>query len=324
MPRKAFEDFDIVSTSDDKIEYYSTGCLSLDMAIGIGGIPRGRFTEIFGEESTGKSTLSLQIANTVINSGGKVAYIDTENQMVYDYAKSIIKNLNDKNFILSKPYTAEKSFEIMEYYINTDKHDLIILDSVAALSPMEELKKDFDESSMTLTSRLLSKFFRRQAFNVRENKIAVIFTNQVRDTIGSYFKTFSTPGGHSLKHYTSLRISLTKGKKIKQGDTQIGNYVNVSIVKNKVAPPFKSTSIPLIYGVGFDELLDIISTAEMFGILTRAGSYYRYENNNIGQGILDTKEFLKNNPEVLDKISKECYNMRDNMKGGMEFIENDY
>lgn len=320
--RKELDEYFEVSNLDGEIEAYSTGCISLDLCIGVGGIPKRRFTEIFGEESTGKSTLALSIANTVINSGGKVLYVDTENQMAEPYIKDIVKNYSNKNFLLIRPYTAEDAFKILEKGIQ-DNYNLIVLDSVAALSPLQEIKKEFDEDSMTLTSRMLNKFFRRQVFNVRNNNIAVIFLNQVRDKIGTYFKSFETPGGHALKHYTSVRIFLSKGKKIKQNDVQIGFYINAAVVKNKVAPPYRSTSLPLIFGKGFDFILDLISVAELLGVVNRSGSFYKFEGQNIGQGILAVKEYLENNTEMLDKITEECYNLRNNLKGGSEFLEDE-
>lgn len=306
----------------ETIKSVSTGCLSLDLCTGVGGIPKGRFTEIFGEESTGKSTLALHLASNVIKNGGKVLYVDAENQMSLKYAKQIIGDFDSEKFLLVMPKTAEHAFMIMERGIKED-YDLIVLDSVAALAPLQELKKDFDEESMTLISRMLNKFFRRQSFNVREKGIIVLFLNQVRDTIGSYFKSFQTPGGHALKHYTSLRIFLSRGKKIKQGDVQIGNYVTVSIVKNKVANPFRATSIPLIFGKGFDFMLDLISVAELLGVITRSGSFYKFEGKPIGQGLLAVKEYLESDPETLDKIVKECYNLQENLKGGETFLEDE-
>lgn len=320
--RKELEEYFNNNIENEIIESFSTGSLSLDLCIGVGGIPTKRFTEIFGEESTGKSTLALSISKTVINEGGKVLYVDTENQMVVPYIKEIVTNYNKINFTLIRPYTAEDAFKILERGID-DNYNFIVLDSVAALSPLQEIKKDFDEDSMTLTSRMLNKFFRRQVFNVRDKNIAVVFLNQVRDKIGTYFKSFETPGGHALKHYTSIRIFLSRGKKIKQGDLHIGNYITASVVKNKVSIPFRSTSIPLIFGKGFDFILDLISVAELLGVVVRNGAFYRFEGETIGQGLLAVKEYLESNPEVLDKIVKECYNLRDNLKGGEWFIDDD-
>lgn len=320
--KRELEEYFINTNSEEVVESYSTGCLSLDLCIGVGGIPTRRFTEIFGEESTGKSTLALSVANTVIKGGGKVLYVDTENQMVLPYVKSIVENYNKDTFKLIRPQTAEDAFKILERGIS-ENYNLIILDSVAALSPLQEIKKEFDEDSMTLTSRMLNKFFRRQVFNVRDKNIAVIFLNQVRDKIGVYFKSFETPGGHALKHYTSVRIFLSRGKKIKQGDLHIGNYITASVVKNKVSVPFRSTSLPLIFGKGFDFILDLIDVSELLGVITKSGSFYKYNGETIGQGMLAVKQYLENNPEVLDKIIEECYNLRNNLKGGEAFLEDD-
>lgn len=314
--------FESVKGEEEEIESYSTGSVSLDICLGVGGIPKRRFTEIFGEESTGKSTLALQVSNSVIKEGGKVLYVDTENQMSLPYIKSIIQNFSKESFFLIRPQTAENAFMIMERGIK-EGFNLIILDSVAALSPLQELKKEFDEDSMTLTSRMLNKFFRRNVYVVRDNNIAVIFLNQVRDKIGVYFKSFETPGGHALKHYTSVRIFLSRGKKIKNGVNHVGNYINASVIKNKVAEPFKATSIPLIFGKGFDFIMDLVNVAELLGVIVKSGPFYKYNGTNIGQGLLAVKEYLENDKETLDKIIEECYNLRNNLKGGESFLDDD-
>jgi len=320
--RKDFFDY-FGEEVEDQIEAISTGCPSLDMCIGVDGVPKRRFTEIYGEESTGKSTLALSVAKTCLTNGGKVMYVDAEHQMSMPYIKSIVGEFDKNQMRMVRPQTAEDAFKSMEYGIGEDSFNLIILDSVASLAPLQEIKKEFDEDSMALTSRSLNKFFRRQAYAVREKAITVIFINQVRDTIGSYFKSFSTPGGHALKHYTSVRISLTRSKKIKQGEEHIGNYIKASIVKNKVSTPHKSTVLPLIFGKGFDGLLDLISVAEILGVILKSGSFYKYDGTSIGQGALAVKETLLNNPELLDKIKRQCYNMREMLKGEEGFTEDD-
>jgi recombination protein RecA len=293
---------------------FSTGSPSLDVSIGVGGIPTKRFVEIAGVESSGKSTLAYSIAKNALNIlstlDKKVLYVDVEHQAPLDYIADLIQPyVIGKDFIIAKPNTAEDALKICEAGINSGEFGLVILDSIGALAPKEEKEKQLDEGSMTLIPRLLGKFLRRNVDAVRNNNISVIFINQVRDVIGSYVKALSTPGGHTFKHFISLSILLSKGQEIKVGDEVIGLNVKFVVKKNKLSPPNKSFIMPLIYGKGIDTARDLVSFAETLGVVQRRGAYYQFEGENLGQGMANTLETIENNPELLDKIKSMLYNI---------------
>jgi recombination protein RecA len=295
---------------EEKIDVISTGSLSLNASIGIGGIPRRRFTVIDGVESSGKTTLAFSIVREFIKTGGKALYVDVENQMSYPYIESLIGVENiEEGLTLAKPETSDDAFNICEAAINSKEFGLIILDSVAALSPPEEKKKEFEDANMAIIPRDLAKFFRRNSYNIRLNNIAFVFINQVRDLIGSYVKAYSTPGGHALKHYASVIISLSKGQEIKAGEESIGINTKFVVKKNKLAPPFRSFTIPIIFGKGIDTLRDTVSFAEQLGVIQRGGAWYRFGEQTLGKGMLDTIQYLTENKFMLDKINEACYNI---------------
>lgn len=306
------DDFEKVFINTEEIsEPISTGALSLDASIGIGGIPRGRFTVLYGPEGSGKSTIAMSVAREALALGIKTLYIDVENQMYFDYIEQLIglKLQDNVNFILSKPKDSDSAFIIMEAAIDSGDFGLIILDSIAALSPPEEQEKKFDQASMAIIPRDLSKFFRRNAYKVRDKNIAVLFINQVRDNIGSYVKSYTMPGGHALLHYASLLIPISKAEEIKAGEEVIGIMTKFTIKKNKVGSPFRTFMLPIIFGKGVDSVRDFVSYAEFLGVIRRGGPYYKFDDLTLGRGMLETMDFLKENKEVLDKIKEMVYNI---------------
>lgn len=302
-----FDDFS--SELSDKIEVIPTGSISLDASTEIGGIPRGRISMIYGPFSSAKTTLCLNIAKNATQMGLEVMYIDAENTIDGKYIKDIVGELPKERFKLYQPDTAENSLTICELGIRSGKYQLIVLDSIGALAPEEELKKELVENSMTLIPRLLSKFLRRNTYLVKKNNVALVIVNQVRSNIKSYMGSYDVPGGNALKHFTSLWIALSRGSLIKQADEEIGIYSSFVIKKNKLGRPFRSHTFPLIFGEGIDRIWNVIEFADMLGVLQKKGSFYSYEGSTLGQGVVKTKAFLKENPEVLDKIEKECYNL---------------
>lgn len=302
----------VVITKPEKVEAIPTGSLSLDVSIGIGGIPRGRFSVIDGVESSGKTTLASSIMrNSLKATGKKGLYIDTENQADYSYMELLLGkgNIEEQNIFLVQPKTSDDAFMVAEKAISLDDFGCIIIDSVAALSPEEEIKKGFEDSNMAIIPRDLAKFFRRNVFDVRTKQIAVVFLNQVRDNIGAYVKSYTTPGGHALRHYASVIITLSKESDITLAETKIGIMSKFTVKKNKVGPPFRSFSFPIIFGSGIDTMRDLVVFAERLGVLTKGGAYYKFQGETLGRGMVDTLGYLNGNKEVLDSITSMCYNI---------------
>jgi recombination protein RecA len=294
----------------DKVEAMTSGSLSLDASIGIGGFPRGRFTEIVGAEGTGKTTEALTAALLEIDNGGKVLYVDAENMLSYAAIEQMLsKQVNKDRFILVQPETAEQAFMITEKAITSGEFTFIVIDSVAALEPQDEKEKEFDEFTMASLSRLLAKFFRRNAADVKNQNVAVLLLNQVRDKIGSYTGGYESPGGHALKHYASVRIALTKGTEIKQGEEKIGINTKFVIKKNKLSAPFRSFEIPIIFGRGVDYYSDAVSFCETLGIIKKNGAFYKFEGSTLGQGRNAAAQYLRENSQILDKIKEQLYNV---------------
>lgn len=294
----------------DKVEAMTSGSLSLDASIGIGGFPRGRFTEIVGPEGSGKTTIALSAAYLEIANGGKVLYIDSENMLSYAAIEGMLGTpVNKEKFILIQPETAEQAFMIAEKAIASGEFTCIVIDTIAALEPQEEREKEFDEFTMASLSRLLAKFFRRNAADVKNQNVAFILLNQVRDDLKSYMGGYKSPGGHALAHYASVRIPLTKGKEILQGEEKIGINTKFVIKKNKLAAPFRSYTIPIIFGKGVDYYTDAVSFCETLGIIKKGGAFYKFEGETLGQGRNNAAEFLRSNPKTLDKIKEQLYNV---------------
>lgn len=286
------------------IDAISTGSISLDMALGVGGVPRGRVIEIFGPEASGKTTLAQHIAAEAQKKGGTVAFVDAEHALDPDYAKRLGVNIDD--LLVSQPDTGEQALEIVETLVRSNAIDLIVIDSVAALTPRAEIEGEMGDSHMGLQARLMSQALRKLTATVSKTNTTVIFINQIRMKIGIMFgNPETTPGGKALKFYSSVRIEIRRRANIKKGDKEIGMRAKVKVVKNKVAPPFQVTEFDIMYGAGISKEGDLIDSGEKIGILKRSGSWYNYEGQKIGQGREGTKKFLKENSKVAKQIEKQ-------------------
>ena len=286
--------------SNLKVEAISTGSINLDLALGVQGVPKGRITEIFGAESSGKSTLSYHVIASCQKSSGVAAYIDTEHALDPGYAKRCGVNLND--LLVSQPNGGEEALEICEYLVRSGAVDLVVVDSVAALVPKAELEGDMGDSHVGLQARLMSQALRKLTPVISSSNCAVIFINQLREKIGVMFgNPETTPGGRALKFYSSLRIDLRRIETIKIGTEAVGKKVRARIVKNKVAPPFKTAEFEIVYNHGISREADIIQLGVENEIITKSGSFYSYGETKLGQGKEAVKQFLKDN----DKMSKE-------------------
>ena len=296
---------DTVKVDEDAI---SSGSLLIDEALGIGGYPRGRIIEIYGPESSGKTTLALQAISEIQKKGGKAAYIDAENAIDPTYAKNLGVQIDD--LILSQPDSGEQALEIAELLIKSGAIDLLVVDSVAALVPQAELDGIMSDSSMGLQARLMSKAMRKLSGVMNKSKCTVIFINQLREKIGVvYGNPETTTGGRALKFYASIRIEVRKGEAIKQGTDIIGNKVNVKIVKNKVAPPFKTATIEIRYGEGVSRVSEIIDLADQYDIIEKSGAWFSYNGEKIGQGRENVRLFLNSHPDVYDQIDQQIQQM---------------
>lgn len=286
-----------------EVEAIPTGAVSLDIALGVGGIPRGRVVEIFGPESSGKTTLTLTIIREVQKQKGVAAFIDAEHAFDSGYGKKIGVNLND--LYISQPDTGEQALEIAETLVRSNAIDLIVIDSVAALTPRAEIEGEMGDSHVGLQARLMSQALRKLVAAISKSKTAVIFINQLREKIGIMFgNPETTPGGRALKFYSSVRIDLRKIGIIKEGDVVIGNEVRAKVVKNKVAAPFREATFQIMYDSGISAVSSLIDCAESAGILQKSGSWYNYGETKLGQGKEATKQFLTGNPKMMNEIDK--------------------
>ncbi len=290
------------------VEAIPTGALSLDMALGIGGLPRGRIVEIYGPESSGKTTLALHVIAEAQKEGGDVAFIDAEHALDPVYAKKLGVNIDE--LIVSQPDTGEQALEITESLVRSGALDVIVVDSVAALVPKAEIDGDMGDSHMGLQARLMSQALRKLAGVINKSKTVIIFINQLREKIGVMFgNPETTTGGRALKFYASVRLDIRKIDFIKQDGKVIGNRVRVKIVKNKVAPPFREAEFDIMYGEGISKIGNIFDMAVNLDIIEKSGSWFSYNGNRIGQGRENVKKYLLNNPEILDEVEKK---VRDN------------
>lgn len=284
-----------------EIEAIPTGALSLDIALGIGGVPRGRIIEIFGPESSGKTTLALHIIAEAQKMGGEAAFIDAEHALDPVYAKKLGVDIDD--LIVSQPDTGEQALEITESLIRSGALDVVVVDSVAALVPKAEIDGDMGDSHMGLQARLMSQALRKLAGAINKSKTVLIFINQLREKIGVMFgNPETTTGGRALKFYASVRMDIRRIENIKQDGEIKGNRVRVKVVKNKVAPPFREAEFDIIYGEGISKEGNILDMAVNLDIVDKAGSWFSYNGERIGQGRENVKRYLKENPEVLDEI----------------------
>ncbi len=281
-----------------------TGSIELDMAIGVGGIPRGRVTEIFGPESSGKTTLALHVIANAQKEGGIAAFIDAEHALDPNYAKSL--GVNTEELLLSQPDSGEQALEICEILLKSAALDVIVIDSVAALVPRAELEGEMGDSFIGLQARLMSQAMRKITGFINKTQTILIFINQLREKIGIMFGNPEvTPGGRALKFYSSLRLDIRRIDSIKSGTDVIGNRVKVKVVKNKVASPFKIAEFDIMYGKGISKEGSILDLATEIGIIVKSGSWYSYKNERIGQGRENAKLFLMQNVDLLAKIEKE-------------------
>ena len=282
----------------------STGCLSLDVALGVGGVPRGRIVEVFGPESGGKTTLALHIVAEAQKNSGYAAFVDVEHALDPEYAK--VLGVHTEDLLVSQPDTGEQALEITETLVRSGALDVIVLDSVAALVPKAELDGEMGDSHMGLQARLMSQALRKLTGTVSRSNTCVIFINQIREKIGVMFgNPETTPGGRALKFYSSQRLEIRRITTIKNGTDPVGNRVRVKIVKNKVAPPFKMAEFDIMYGQGISYIGDVLDLAVTGDIVQKMGAWYAYNDEKIGQGRENTKAFLKENHDLLSDIVKQ-------------------
>lgn len=285
------------------VDVISTGSISLDLATGVGGYPRGRIIEIYGPESSGKTTLTLHAIAEAQKAGGKAAFIDAEHALDPVYAKNLGVDVDE--LLVSQPDTGEQALEICEMLARSGAIDLIVIDSVAALVPKAEIQGEMGDSHVGLHARLMSQALRKIAGTVNKTNTCVIFINQLREKIGVMFgNPETTTGGRALKFYTSMRLDVRKIETLKRGDEMLGNRTRVKIVKNKVAPPFKKSEFDIMYGTGISLAGDVLDTAVEAKIVDKAGSWYSYNGERIGQGRENVKDYLQSHEEMLEEIRK--------------------
>ncbi len=286
------------------IEVISTGSLSLDMALGIGGLPRGRVVEIYGPESSGKTTLALQVLAQAQGLGGTVAFIDAEHALDPAYAEKLGVNVED--LLVSQPDTGEQALEITDMLVRSGAIDVVVIDSVAALTPKAEIEGEMGDSHVGLQARLMSQALRKLTGNIKRSNCLVIFINQIRIKIGVMFGSpETTTGGNALKFYASVRLDIRRIGAIKRGDEVIGNETRVKVVKNKMAPPFRKAEFEILYGGGISREGEIIDLGVQEDLINKAGAWYSYQGNRIGQGKDNARNYLREHPEIADEVERE-------------------
>ena len=304
--KERFGDGSIMKLGDIKrveIDSIPTGSISLDIALGVGGIPKGRIVEIYGPESAGKSTICLQVAAQAQKKGGTVAFIDAEHALDPEYAKRLGVKVND--LLISQPDSGEQALDIVESLVRSGAVDLIIVDSVAALTPRAEIEGEMGDTHVGRQARLMSQALRKLTAITAKSGVTIIFTNQIRMKIGIMFgNPEETPGGKALKFYASVRVDLRRTAQIKQGENIVGNRVKAKVVKNKVAPPFKIAEFDIIYGQGISYEADLLNTGVKYNVLKKSGSWFVYNEQKLGQGIEAAKQFLKENPKLIAELTK--------------------
>jgi recombination protein RecA len=285
------------------IEAVSTGALALDLALGIGGLPRGRVTEIYGPESSGKSTLAMHVVAEAQRNGGTCAYIDAEHAMDPVYAKAIGVDIDQ--LLISQPDTGEQALEICDMLVRSGAIDVIVIDSVAALTPRAEIEGEMGDSHMGLQARLMSQALRKLTANLNKTQTIAIFINQLREKIGVLFGSpETTPGGRALKFYSSVRLDIRRIESLKDGAEVVGNRTRVKVVKNKVSPPFRQAEFDIMYGKGISREGSVLDMSVDLGIVKKSGAWFTYEGEQLGQGRENAKTFLVENPEVMVEISE--------------------
>lgn len=290
-----------VATKTSGIDAIPTGSLGLDLALGVGGIPKGRVVEVFGPEMSGKTTLVLHMISQVQKQGGTAAFIDAEHALDPAYAGRIGVNVDD--LLLSQPDTGEQSLEIAETLVRSGAVDLVAIDSVAALAPRAEIEGEMGQAHVGLQARLMSQALRKLAGAIAKANTTVVFTNQIRHKIGVLFGSpETTPGGLALKFYASVRIDLRRIGTIKRGEEVLGSRVRAKVVKNKVAPPFRQAEFDIIYSEGVSRMGEVLDLGERYGAVKKSGAWYEFEGRKLGQGKEASKDFLKKNPKTAEKI----------------------
>jgi recombination protein RecA len=288
---------------DTSISVISTGSLSLDVALGIGGLPRGRVVEVYGPESSGKTTLALQVIAECQKNGGTAAFVDAEHALDPTYADKLGVNIDD--LLVSQPDTGEQALEITDMLVRSGAVEVVVVDSVAALTPKAEIEGDMGDSHMGLQARLMSQALRKLTANIKRSNTMVIFINQIRMKIGVMFgNPETTTGGNALKFYASVRLDIRRIGAIKRGDEVIGNETRVKVVKNKVAPPFKQCEFEILYGEGSSREGELIDLGVKHGMIEKAGAWYSYNEERIGQGKDNVRLFLKEHPEMAHEIDQ--------------------
>jgi recombination protein RecA len=285
------------------IDVVSTGSIGLDVALGVGGLPKGRVVEIYGPESSGKTTLTLQVVAEAQKLGGTAAFVDAEHALDPAYAEKLGVNVDE--LLVSQPDTGEQALEITDMLVRSGAVDIVVIDSVAALTPKAEIEGEMGDSHMGLQARLMSQALRKLTGNIKRSNTMVIFINQIRMKIGVMFGSpETTTGGNALKFYSSVRLDIRRIGAIKKGDEVIGNQTRVKVVKNKVSPPFKQAEFEILYGQGISRYGEIIDLGVQHNIVDKAGSWYSYGDDRIGQGKENVRDFLKNNPEMAAEIEE--------------------
>ena len=305
------------------VDVTSSGSLTIDIALGVGGYPKGRIIEIFGPESSGKTTVALQAIAEVQKNGGRAAFIDAEHALDPVYAKNLGVNINE--LLLSQPDTGEQALEICDALVKSDAVDIVVIDSVAALVPQAEIDGEMGDSHVGLQARLMSQALRKLSGTMNKTKTTAIFINQLREKVGVMFgNPETTPGGRALKFYSTIRLDVRRGEQIKLGDQIVGNKTNIKVVKNKVAPPFKTATVDIMYGEGISREGEILDIGSELAIVDKSGAWYSYNGQKIGQGKENVKVYLKENPALRDEIElkiREHYGFVDKKKDKKERIQ---
>ncbi len=284
-----------------EVEATSSGSLGLDIALGVGGYPKGRIIEIFGPESSGKTTFALEAIAACQKEGGRAAFIDAEHALDPVYSKNLGVNIDE--LLLSQPDTGEQALEIVDALVKSEAVNLIVIDSVAALVPQAEIEGEMGDAHVGLQARLMSQALRKLSGTISKTKTTAIFINQLREKVGIMFgNPETTPGGRALKFYSSVRLDIRRGEQIKNGENVIGNKTNIKVVKNKVAPPFRSVTVDIMYGQGISKEGELLDIGSEINVVEKSGAWYAYKGEKIGQGKENAKIFLKEHPEVAEEI----------------------
>ena len=305
------------SSEHMEIDVTSTGSLSLDIALGVGGFPKGRIIEIYGPESSGKTTIALHAIAEVQKTGGRAAFIDAEHALDPVYAQKLGVNINE--LLLSQPDTGEQALEICDALVKSEAVSIVVIDSVAALVPQAEIEGEMGDSLVGLQARLMSQALWKLSGTISKTKTTAIFINQLREKVGVLFgNPETTPGGRALKFYSTIRLDIRRGEQIKMGDSVIGNKTNIKVVKNKVAPPFRTATVDIMYGEGVSKTGELVDLASENNIIQKSGAWFSYNGEKIGQGRENVKQYLKMNPDILEEIEnkvRDIYNIPLNKKG---------